>query len=276
MGSATSKKLADTYLLKLKLSRIRRDEETKKMFKAISSVILTLQSSLSFLFSGGEVAMNLADSNKLSADAKRFVEGGTRSLGTCALANHLANAGFSMLNGFLVGSYCGWQWGIFTTVFSLLGLWYLGELLPKMTAAKEPEEFLNKHAEKLLVAKDLLAPIVERIIKEEPKCEIAENEKELVSAARMADEDWSILHLPLYRDAKKEIMRESKVPNTHSMTTKVASIRTIESVMSSINVRESDYWREYEVVCSRTLRTLGYFNTTTIIRWMMDHKNNNK
>ena len=120
--------------------------------------------------------MNLADSNKLSEDARLFVDGGTRSLGTCALANHLANAGFSMANGFLVGTFCGWQWGLFTTVFSLLGLWYLGELIPKMTAAKAPEEFLNKHARKLLAAKALLAPIVERIVAEEPRCEVKENE----------------------------------------------------------------------------------------------------
>jgi len=232
------------------------------MFKIISSIILTLQSSLSFLFSGGEVAMNLADSNKLSEDARLFVDGGTRSLGTCALANHLANAGFSMANGFLVGTFCGWQWGLFTTVFSLLGLWYLGELIPKMTAAKAPEEFLNKHARKLLAAKALLAPIVERIVAEEPRCEVKENEKELVSAARMADEEWSLLLLPLYEISKKRIKSERKV----------SSINTIESILTEHARNEEDGWQEYELICSITLQTLGFFNTVTIIRWMMDHK----
>lgn len=243
------------------------------MFKALSSLTLTLQSGLSFLFSGGEVAMNLADINKLTPDAQKFVNGSTRSLATCALANHLANAGFSMANGFLVGAFCGWMWGIFTTVFSLLGLWYLGELLPKVTAAKAPEAFLNKHARKLLAAKSLLSPIVNKIVAEEPPCEVKENEKELVSAAKMADEQWSILQLPLYSEPKREKMRETRVPNTHSMQMKIASITTIESVMDSIAIRDNDSWREFEVVCSKSLRTLGYFNTTTIIRWFMDHKN---
>ena len=234
------------------------------MIKAISSIILTLQSSLSFLFSGGEVAMNLADSNKLSADAKRFVEGGTRSLGTCALANHLANAGFSMLNGFLVGSYCGWQWGLFTTVFSLLGLWYLGELLPKVTAAKAPEEFLNRHAKKLLAAKSLLAPIVERIVAEEEKCEVKENEKELVSAARMADEEWSLSRLPIYKDRKH---REGTCK-----VVQIASINSVERILTEVTLADKDELVEYKLVDSETLEFLGYFTIFTIIRWMMDHK----
>jgi Mg2+/Co2+ transporter CorB len=239
------------------------------MIKALSSIILTLQSSLSFLFSGGEVAMNLADSNKLSAQAKEFVDGGTRSLGTCALANHLANAGFSMLNGFLVGSYCGWMWGIFTTVFSLLGLWYLGELVPKVTAAKNPEKFLNTHAKKLLAAKHLLAPIVERIVKEEPHCEVKENEKELISAARMADEEWSLLLLPLY----KENQTKQGVSSHKSYSIpQITSINSIESVMARHAKSKEDKWVEYELVCAKTLKKLGFFNTITIIRWMMDHK----
>jgi len=232
--------------------------------KLISSIILTLQSSLSFLFSGGEVAMNLADSNKLSVEAKKFVDGGTRSLGTCALANHLANAGFSMLNGFLVGSYCGWQWGLFTTVFSLLGLWYLGELLPKMTAAKAPEKFLNTHAKKLLAAKSLLSPIVDRIVKEEPRCEVKENEKELVSAARMADEKWSILLLPLYDEPKG-----GKAP---SLIHKISSLSSIEEVMLAVCLKKEDKIVEYQVIDAYHLNVVGYFNPITIIRWMMDHK----
>jgi len=239
------------------------------MFKIISSVILTLQSSLSFLFSGGEVAMNIADSNKLSEEAKRFVDGGTRSLGTCALANHLANAGFSMLNGFLVGSYCGWQWGLFTTVFSLLGLWYLGELLPKVTAAKAPEAFLNKHARKLLAAKALLAPIVERIVAEEPRCDIKENEKELVSAARMADEEWSLLLLPLRSES---MIKGQERLISSGFSIKISSINTIENVLARHALKKKDEWQEYELICSKTLKTLGFFNTITIIRWMMDHK----
>ena len=234
------------------------------MIKAISSLILSVQSSLSFLFSGGEVAMNLADSNKLSADAKKFVEGGTRSLGTCALANHLANAGFSMLNGFLVGSYCGWQWGLFTTVFSLLGLWYLGELLPKVTAAKAPEEFLNRHAKKLLAAKSLLAPIVERIVAEEEKCEVKENEKELVSAARMADEEWSLSRLPIYKDRKH---REGTCK-----VVQIASINSVERILTEVTLADKDELVEYKLVDSETLEFLGYFTIFTIIRWMMDHK----
>ena len=209
--------------------------------------------------------MNMADSNKLTPDAQRFVDGGTRSLGTCALANHLANAGFSMLNGFLVGSYCGWMWGIFTTVFSLLGLWYLGELVPKVTAAKNPEKFLNTHAKKLLAAKSLLAPIVERIVKEEQRCEIKENEKELVSAAKMADEDWSLLQLPIYQKSK---MSKGYV------SPRVPSIKSIEYIMARHTASDVDKLVEYELICSKTLKTLGYFNTITIIRWMMDHKNN--
>ncbi len=213
--------------------------------------------------------MNLADSNKLSEDAKMFVNGGTRSLGTCALANHLANAGFSMANGFLVGTFCGWQWGLFTTVFSLLGLWYLGELLPKMTAAKAPEEFLNNHAKKLLAAKALLAPIVDRIVAEEEICEVKENEKELVSAAKMADEEWSLLLLPLYEERKRDTSRGNK---SHCLET-VGSINSIESILSVLANREDDNWLEFELIDSKTLASLGYFNTNTIIRWMMDHKN---
>jgi Mg2+/Co2+ transporter CorB len=241
------------------------------MIKAISSIILTLQSSLSFLFSGGEVAMNLADSNKLSAQAKEFVEGGTRSLGTCALANHLANAGFSMLNGFLVGSYCGWQWGLFTTAFSLLGLWYLGELLPKMTAAKAPEEFLNRHAKKLLTAKSLLSPLVNRIVAEEEACQVKENEKELVSAARMADEPWSLLQLPLYSESLSKQSANKSTYRAYSVL-KISSINSIESIMFRHAKREEDDWLEFELICSKSLKSLGYFNTNTIIRWMMDHK----
>ncbi len=206
--------------------------------------------------------MNIADYNKLNTHAKKFVDGGTRSLGTCALANHVANAGFSMLNGFLVGSYCGWQWGLFTTVFSLLGLWYLGELLPKITAAKAPEKFLNTHAKKLLRTKTFVAPIVERIVQEEPRCEVKEAEKELVSAARMADEEWSLLLLPLYEISKKRMKSERKV----------SSINTIESILAEHARNEEDGWQEYELICSTTLQTLGFFNTVTIIRWMMDHK----
>ena len=245
------------------------------MFKIISSIILTLQSSLSFLFSGAEVAMNVADSNKLSADAQKFVNGGTRSLGTCALANHLANAGFSMANGFLVGSFCGWMWGIFTTVFSLLGLWYLGELLPKVTAAKDPEAFLNTHARKLLAAKSILSPIVNKIVQEEPKCEIKENEKELISAARMADEDWSILLLPRYSESKSKIIN----PGCSNKPHPISSIKSIESVMYQIATQNRDNVKEWEIVCARSLKTLGYFNTVTVIKWMMDHKggeNDNK
>ena len=215
--------------------------------------------------------MNLADSNKLSEDARLFVNGGTRSLGTCALANHLANAGFSMVNGFLVGSYCGWQWGIFTTVFSLLGLWYLGELLPKMTAAKAPEEFLNRHAKKLLTAKSLLSPLVNRIVAEEEVCEVKENEKELVSAARMADEEWSLLLLPLYSES---LIKGQERLISSGFSIKISSINTIENVLEKHALKKKDEWQEYELICSKTLKTLGYFNTITTIRWMMDHKNN--
>ena len=215
--------------------------------------------------------MNLADSNKLSAQAKEFVEGGTRSLGTCALANHLANAGFSMLNGFLVGSFCGWQWGLFTTVFSLLGLWYLGELLPKMTAAKAPEEFLNRHAKKLLTAKSLLSPLVNRIVAEEETCQVKENEKELVSAARMADEEWSLLLLPLYKE-NLQCANKSKSNYKAYSVPKISSINSIESIMARHASSKEDNWTEYELVCAKSLKKLGYFNTITIIRWMMDHK----
>ena len=215
--------------------------------------------------------MNMADYNKLNTHAKKFVDGGTRSLGTCALANHVANAGFSMLNGFLVGSYCGWQWGLFTTVFSLLGLWYLGELLPKITAAKAPEKFLNTHAKKLLRTKTFVAPIVERIVQEEPHCEVKEAEKELVSAARMADEEWSLLLLPLY----DENMTKATVgPYKSYSVTKVTSINSIESIMARHARSSKDEWTEYELVCAKSLKKLGYFNTLTIIRWMMDHKEN--
>lgn len=234
------------------------------MYKIISSIILTLQSSLSFLFSGGEVAMNMADSNKLSTEAKMFVDGGTRSLGTCALANHLANAGFSMANGFLVGSFCGWMWGIFTTVFSLLGLWYLGELLPKVTAAKDPEAFLNKHAKKLLAAKHLLSPIVERIVKEEPRCEVKEAEKELVSAARMADEPWSLSKLPIYQSRRHKDLTCKVI--------QIASINSVEKVLTEIALADKDELVEYKLVDSKTLEFVGYFTIFTIIRWMMDHK----
>jgi Mg2+/Co2+ transporter CorB len=235
------------------------------MFKIISSIILTLQSSLSFLFSGAEVAMNVADSNKLTADAQKFVNGGTRSLGTCALANHLANAGFSMANGFLVGSFCGWIWGVFTTVFSLLGLWYLGELLPKVTAAKNPEKFLNTHAKKLLAAKTILAPIVERIVAEEPRCEVKEAEKELVSAARMADEEWSLAKLPMYEKRRHKDLTCKVV--------QIANINSVESILTEIAISERDELIEYKLVNSRTLEFVGYFTVFTIVRWMMDHKN---
>ena len=238
------------------------------MFKAISSIVLTLQSSLSFLFSGAEVAMNLADSNKLSEDAKKFVNGGTRSLGTCALANHLANAGFSMANGFLVGTFCGWIWGVFTTVFSLLGLWYLGELLPKVTAAKAPEAFLNTHAKKLLAAKSLLSPIVEKIVKEEEKCEVKENEKELVSAARQADEPWSLTLLPLVNDENADSVYKKYNP------TKISSLQTIESAMEII-ADSCDPNHKFELICANTLESLGYFDARCIIMWFMDHKNQN-
>ena len=231
--------------------------------KIFATAILAVQSSLSFLFSGAEVAMNMADSNKLSPEARLFVEGGTRSLGTCALANHLANAGLSMLNGFLVGSYCGYAFGLLTTAFSLLGLWYLGELTPKVTAAKAPEEFLNKHAATLLFVKGALSPIVDRIVDEEELTEEQADEKELVSAAKEADEPWSLLLLTLYREKKRGYQRE------------VASIQSIVSVLEQHVERSEEYdsqAMEFKLVCSSTLETLGYFNTNTIIRWMMDHK----
>ena len=232
--------------------------------KIFATAILAVQSSLSFLFSGAEVAMNMADSNKLSPEARLFVEGGTRSLGTCALANHLANAGLSMLNGFLVGSYCGYAFGLLTTAFSLLGLWYLGELTPKVTAAKKPEDFLNKHATTLLFVKGALSPIVDRIVDEEELTEEQADEKELVSAAKEADEPWSLLLLTLYSDSRVS-----------------GRARTIGSINSIVSVLERHVQRgvlldsqvmEFELICSKTLKSLGYFNTNTIIRWMMDHK----
>ncbi len=169
-----------------------------------------------------------------------------------------------MLNGFLVGSYCGWQWGLVTTVFSLLGLWFLGELLPKMTAAKAPEAFLNTHAKKLLAAKSLLSPIVDKIVAEEPRCEVKENEKELVSAARMADEEWSLSKLPIYEKRRHKDLTCKVV--------QIASISSVEKILTEIALAERDELIEYKLVDSRTLEFVGYFTVFTIIRWMMDHK----
>jgi hypothetical protein len=239
------------------------------MFKIISSTILFFQSGMSYLFSGAEVALNACDSSQLDKEAIAFLNGGKRSLATCALANHTANAGLSLLNGYIVGSFCGIGWGIFTSVFSLFGLWYLGELSPKLIAQEEPNKFLNDHAKKLNRTKAALAPLVNRLVKDEPITKVQLNERELVSAAKMADEEWSLLLLPLY----KESQTIGGIASHRSYSVEeVTSINSIESIMTRHAQSDEDDWVEYQLVCARTLKKLGFFNTVTIIRWMMNHK----
>ena len=239
------------------------------MFKGISTLFLLLQSSMSFLFSGGEVALTAAKRELLNPRAQEFYDGGSRSLATCSFTNHVANSGISLINGAIATAFCGAIWGAFTFLFSLIGLFAIGELFPKLFAKKDPEAFLNQHAELLMRTKETLSFFIDRIVKEEVLTKEEVAERELVSAARIADEPGSIMLLPL-----KEYPFPSEV---FPVIKRVSSMQTIEYIMRRVKDASGQndstpLVRQYEVVHHlHPERLLGYFTFETVNNWFLDH-----
>ena len=245
------------------------------LFQLLSASLLIIQSLMSFLFSGGEVALTAAKRELLNPHAQQFYDGGSRSLATCSFANHVANSGISIINGAIATSFCGYIWGAFTFIFSLVGLFAVGELFPKLFAKKDPEAFLNKHGRLLLGTKKILSFFIDKIVEKEVLTKEEVAERELVSAARIADEPGSIMLLPLQEDPYPSKIFPKKQ--------KISSLQTIEFVMRRVRKFSGHYspnddsaasplLRQYQVMdARRPEKTLGYFTFETINSWFLDH-----